>query len=86
MRVPKVSGVAALAGVVTALALIAPAAGAATAGRPSRPHRSRDVAHEVSYGQLAANAVAEKVESAVAAKHLSGFSGLAVFLRRHILA
>lgn len=74
----KIIVIAALAGAVTTLALIAPAAGATTARRPSHPRTGRDADDRVNYGQLAADAVAEKVKSAVAAQHIPGFAGDAV--------
>jgi len=73
MRSMKTIGIIALIGTATTLALVVPAASATAARRSAQP--AMTLARQVDYGQIAANAVAGNVTSAIAAEHLAGFAG-----------
>jgi hypothetical protein len=65
----------AAAGAAAALLLTTYGLTPALAGTSGPRHAVANGGDQVNYGQLAANAVAERVESAVSAGHLSGFAG-----------
>ena len=65
----------AAAGAAAALLLTTYGLTPALAGTSGPRHAVANGGDQVNYGQLAANAVAEGVESAVSAGHLSGFAG-----------